>query len=245
MRFNLLKKAIAFLPKPPLKLIDSALIDDVFEAEWRRHHDVISSLLQKTSALVESLPEHERSLPGDLQFLQSGHYKTMLKRYVFAGAFFCRNKRVLDSCCGLGWGAFLLAQYARSVCAFDREAQAVAFCRQTWKTTNVTWLQADALHRDTAVSKQQFDVACAMETIEHFNKEDGARYIAGLADSLHTDGVLIGTSAFPPDRKRADELCARNPYHAYIFTDQELGLILNTCFSKFVIIDNWMFIARK
>ena len=100
MRFNLLKKAIALLPKPPLKLIDSALIDDVFEAEWRRHHDVISSLLQKTSALVESLPEHERSLPGDLQFLQSGHYKTMLKRYVFAGAFFAGingySTRVVD-----------------------------------------------------------------------------------------------------------------------------------------------------
>jgi hypothetical protein len=84
-----------------------------------------------------------------------------------------------------------------------------------------------------------------METIEHFSKEDGVRYIAGLADSLHKKGVLIGTSAFPPDRKRAVELCARNPYHAYIYTDEEFGVILNKSFSEFVIIDNWMFIARK
>lgn len=245
MRFKLLKKAIAFLPKSPLKLIDNVLIDDVFVTESKRHHDVISSLLQKTSDSIESLSDHERALPGDLQFLQSGYYKKMLKRYMFAGAFFCRNKRVLDSCCGLGWGTFLLSQYSHSILAFDSEPQAVGFCGQTWKTSNVTWLQGDALHLDACVQGEQFDVACAMETIEHFSKEDGERYLSGLANSLHKDGILIGTSAFPADRKRADELCSRNPYHEYIFTNREMTEILTKYFSKFVIVDNWMFIARK
>jgi len=245
MRFRLLNRAAAFLPRPPLHLIDSALVDDVFKREGRRHHELINGLLQHTSVASDSLPEHEQSLPGDREFLESGYYKTMLKRYMFAGAFFCRKKRVLDSCCGLGWGAFLLAQYAHSVEAFDSEAQALEFCSRTWAAPNIAWLQADALHFVTSGRREQFDVACAMETIEHFGRDDGERYLAGLTAMVKKNGIIIGTSSFPADRTRADALCARNPYHAYIYTDYEISTLLDTYCSQHVLIDNWMFIARK
>lgn len=245
MRFTALKKAMALLPRPPLALIDGALIDDVFAAQWRRHHDLIDHLLTHTSESVGQDAGQEQALPGNPEFRHSGHYTTMLKRYLFAAAFFCKKKRVLDSCCGLGWGSFLLALHAGSVLAFDRSENALAFCRQTWKAPNVAWLQADALCLDGIGRGGQFDVACAMETIEHFSKADGERYISALASVLHTRGVLIGTSSFPPDRKRADEICARNPHHLYIFTISEMRAILKKFFSTFVIIDSWMFIARK
>jgi hypothetical protein len=84
-----------------------------------------------------------------------------------------------------------------------------------------------------------------METIEHFERDDGEKYISGLAGMLKKNGIIIGTSSFPSDRKRADALCARNPYHAHIYTDYEIRTLLDTCFSQHVLIDNWMFIARK
>ncbi len=245
MRFNSLKKIIYFLSGSPLKLIDTTFIDAVFDKEQKQHQGIINNLLQYTSKSVEVLAEHERAFPGDMNFLQSGYYKTMLKRYLFAGAFFCKEKRVLDSCCGLGWGTYLLAQYAHDILAFDIENKAVEFCQQTWKTLNVRWRQGDTLYIEDIVKSERFDVACAMETIEHFTREDGEPYIAELANVLSENGILIGTSAFPSDRKRADELCAQNPFHLYIFTVKEITTLLKKYFSEVIIINNWMFIARK
>jgi 2-polyprenyl-3-methyl-5-hydroxy-6-metoxy-1,4-benzoquinol methylase len=245
MRSTLFKKAAAFLPVFPLSLIDGSLVDDVFGAEYQCRRDVIEGLLQHKPESLDVPSGQERSLPGDRQFMQSGYYKTMLKRYVFAGAFFCRKKKVLDTCCGLGWGAFLLSHYADSVFACDCDARAVAFCRQAWERPNISWMEADALHLDEGSQRGRFDVVCAMETIEHFSPEAGEHYLAGAADMLRSNGILIGTSSFPADRKRADALCAHNPYHAYIYTPREMKELLHKNFSRYVIIDNWMFIARK
>lgn len=246
MRLTALKKLLlSCVPEPPLPLIDGQLIDAVCTAECLRHQAVIDLVLQSTSGSAGQGAGQEQALPGNPEFMRSGHYRTMLKRYLFAGAFFCRRKRVIDSCCGLGWGTFLLAQYAGSIVAFDRSEQALAFCRHTWKAPQVTWRLEDALGLDAGVHKEKFDVACAMETIEHFSREDGEQYLGGLAGVLNACGVLIGTSSFPADRTRADALCARNPHHVYIYTEPEMYSVLAKYFSRYVIIDNWMFIARK
>jgi len=132
------KKLMLCLPSPPLALIDGPLINAVCEAEWRRNRSAITHVLHYKAGPDGPAAGHESSMPGEPDHVSSGHYKTMLKRYLFAGSFFCRGKRVIDSCCGLGWGAFLLAQHSGSVVAFDRSAQSLAFCRGAWETSHVT-----------------------------------------------------------------------------------------------------------
>ncbi len=168
----------------------------------------------------------------------------MLKRYLFAGSSFCRGKRVLDSCSGLGWGTSILSLFAKKITAYDLEPRAIEFCRDTWGEDKISWVVDDAL-KPKVDKKTKHDVAVAMETIEHFDKDDGLKYLTELKNSLNSRGILIGTSSFPSDRESANDLCAKNQYHHYVYTKSEMDELLRTLFDRHVIINNWMFIAVK
>ncbi len=223
---------------------DLDLINGIFEHEFTKKENLIKYILSYSSDSVNFIAEEERAFPGNDIFYKSGYYKTMLKRYFFAGAHFCNNKTVLDTCCGLGWGTYIISQYAKDVTAFDLESKTIEFCKKEWKSSNVNWLSGNALDLNF-LDKQMFDVALAMETIEHFDKKDGEKYIELLSKKIIENGILIGTSAFPETRDEAEKICSTNPYHFYIFTEKEMNTLLSQYFKEYVIINNWMFIARK
>jgi cyclopropane fatty-acyl-phospholipid synthase-like methyltransferase len=220
------------------------LIESVFSKEVKNHSDIVREILTIDEHLAEFVSEEERSMPGNSKFIESGYYKTMLKRYFFAGAFFCRGKDVLDTCSGLGWGAHILSQYTHSLTAFDVDMHAVAFCKKTWNRGDINWLRGNALDL-SFLNGKFFDVITGMETIEHFSPSETYIYIRNIRNSLRDRGVFIGTSSFPPDRKTADNLCTTNHYHKHIFTLSEIDELLSSFFSEHVIIDNWMFISRR
>lgn len=166
----------------------------------------------------------------------------MLKRYFFAGSFFCNRKNVLDTCCGLGWGTYIISHFAKSVTAFDIEPDVINYCRRTWPNQNIRWLVGDALKTSFI---NYFDIALGMETIEHFSKDDAKKYISEISKHLGENGIFIGTSSFPRTRMEADELCTKNPYHLYIHTESEMSDLLQQYFTEHKIISNWMFIAIK
>ncbi len=237
--------------KPPerqsgvnLNRINVSLINRVFWAEYIKKYFLIRKILRYNSANVNILPKIERAFPGDLEHLKSGHYKTMLKRYIFAGAFFCKGKKVLDSCCGLGWGTYLLSQYADEVTAFDIDQDVFNFCRKTWREKNIRWKVADVFDM-SSIADNRFDVAVAMETIEHFTLKNGEKYIVQLSKKLKKGGIIIGSSSFPVARDEASEQCKANPYHLHIFTQAEISKILKKYFREHTVINNWMFIAIK
>jgi ABC-type polysaccharide/polyol phosphate transport system ATPase subunit/SAM-dependent methyltransferase len=188
--------------------------------------------------------KEERSWPGEPRFVQIGYHRRMLGRYLFAGSEFCRGARVLETCSGLGWGAYLIAQYARDVTAFDLDQVAVDNAAQLWRADNIQWLTGDARQLDF-LNDEVFDVALGMESIEHLSFEDGSRYIREVAGRLRRGGVFIGTSAFPETREEAERIRSTNPYHLHIFTRAELTKLLVAHFSECSIIANWMFIAIK
>lgn len=188
--------------------------------------------------------EEERSYPGNPEFVESGYWKTMVKRYLLAGEKYCLNKSVLDTCCGLGWGSRIVAEYANTVLAFDQDTSVVDFCKKAWSRSNITWREGDAL--DMAfLGDEKFDVALGMETIEHFTYEEGCQYVNNIASRLKEDGVFIGTSYFPYDRSVAEKHCNKNEFHRHIFTYDELDGILKRHFIKHRILNNWLFIAEK
>lgn len=210
-----------------------------------RISDAVNAVLSiKESDIDRSLlDDGERGLPSEERFFSTGYYRMMLGRYLFAAAQFCRGAEVLDTCSGLGWGTFLVAQYAAHVTAFDLDDHAVAFCRRIWPRLNVEWLSGNALTFDSLPAA--FDVVLAMETVEHFSAVDAAVYIANIEARLRTGGVLIGTSAFPATRAEADAIASKNPHHPHIFTEEEFLTLLRTYFSRAVVIGGWMFIAIK
>jgi 2-polyprenyl-3-methyl-5-hydroxy-6-metoxy-1,4-benzoquinol methylase len=243
-----LKKALESLmprrQRSGLGAIDMELIDRVAAEEFEDKDAAIREILQFSPDSIDFVGEEERAFPGSPRFLASGYYKKMLKRYLFAGKWFCSGKVVLDSCCGLGWGTQLISMYAKSVVAYDLEPRAVHFCRDTWGATNVHWCEGNALAPPGEWSGK-FDVALGMETIEHFSQQHGRDYVAATAGALAPGGYFVGTSSFPKSRKRADRLCATNPYHLHVFTQQEMKRILRESFADHTIVDRWMFVAQK
>ncbi|MBF0117634.1 MAG: class I SAM-dependent methyltransferase [Desulfobacterales bacterium] len=204
----------------------------------------MKEILSYNSKNTELTPNIERAFPGEEEYIKSGHYKKMLKRYFFAADNFCRGKKVIESCSGLGWGAYILSKYASQITAFDINLDVIKFCQKSWKTENIKWLICDALKLDE-IENEQYDVAIAMETIEHFTMENGKKYIYNLHNKLKTGGYIIGTSSFPRTRKEADNICQKNSSHLYIFTHDEMYNLLAKHFKNYRIIDNWMFIGEK
>jgi 2-polyprenyl-3-methyl-5-hydroxy-6-metoxy-1,4-benzoquinol methylase len=248
---NNLKTIPSKCRKPPgrqihvdLNRININVINKVFWAEYIKKYFLIRKILKYNSANVNVLPRTERAFPGDREHLSSGHYKTMLKRYIFAGAFFCKRKKVLDSCCGLGWGTYLLSQYADEVTAFDIDQDVFNFCRKTWQEKNIRWKLVDVFDM-SSIADNGFDVAVAMETIEHFSPNNGEKYIVQLSNKLKKGGIIIGSSSFPVTRDEASEQCKTNPFHLHIFTQAEITEILKKNFREHTVINNWMFIAIK
>lgn len=219
------------------------IVEYIYQKEKTVQSSIIDRVLQFDGSGVDFLTEQERSFPGKKEFMSSGYYNTMLKRYIFAGAYFCKGKRILDSCCGCGWGTYILSQYAESIQAFDLESKAIDFCRRTWRSDNIEWIVSDALSmREIG---DDFDVALAMETIEHFSRDKGEEYISKLSERIKKGGYIVGTSAFPETRSEADEIRSTNPSHLYVHTEEEMNNILRKYFTEFTIINNWMFIAKR
>lgn len=207
--------------------------------------DAVQRVMQVKPEHLEPglLGEGERGLPSEPRFVESGYSRMMLGRYLFAGAMACRDQDVLDAGAGLGWGAYLVAQYPRSVTAVEVDPACGIFARSTWPAENVTWVSGDIF--DGAGLGQFYDVALAMETVEHFTPSRASDYIARLAASLRAGGMLFGTSAFPATEPEAAAIAARNPHHPHIFTEQEFLGLLQQHFARAAIIGNWMFLAIR
>jgi 2-polyprenyl-3-methyl-5-hydroxy-6-metoxy-1,4-benzoquinol methylase len=208
---------------------------------------VVSEILEHgrdQQQAVTDMEQEERAWPGESRFVDSGYYRQMLGRYAFAGSQFCRDADVLETGCGLGWGAYLVGHYARHVTAFDLDPVTIQYCAETWKTDTIRWLTGDA--RDLGfLQGQRYDVCLGMETIEHFSAQDGATYVAAVASVLRPGGIFIGTSAFPESQQEALAMQEFNPYHPHIFTHDEMLGLLKQHFNRAAIIGNWMFIAIK
>ena len=227
-----------------LKKIDQTMIDNIYKKAIKEQKNLIQFIWSYNADNVNVLSRKERAFPGNKEFIRERYYHIMLKRYLFAAAHFCKEKKTLDTCCGLGWGTRIVGEYAQTVTAFDIDEKVVEFCKNTWNKENIEWLRGDALDL-SFLNKEYFDVALAMETIEHFSREDGQRYIYEISKALKKDGILIGTSVFPNTTQEAADMCSKNSYHLHVFTYKEMKRLLKKHFSQYKIINQWMFIAQK
>ena len=131
-------------------------------------------------------------------------------RYEFA-ARLCAGKRVLDLCCGSGYGTAILAAGALEAVGVDNDAATVETARATLgrELANVSFELADAVAYLSGEIAGRFDVVACFEGLEHLQDLDRAlELLRGHADR----GVRIVASV-PNDRLFG----ADNPFHATKF----------------------------
>lgn len=225
------------------KIIDFYL-DHIAEKQLSLKEGLVEEILYSDLSTADFNVRIDRSWPGHPEFLQSGYWKRMLKRYFLAGSHFCRNKKVLETCCGIGWGARIVSEYTNEIVAFDFDKSVIRFCRESWNDRPIDWRVGDALDF-SFLHEERFDVVLGMETIEHFTYDEGCRYVENVSGCLNRGGFYIGTSYFPHEKKVAEEHCAKDSFHKHIFTLNEINEILGRYFRKHTVLKNRLFIAKK
>ena len=154
--------------------------------------------------------------------LEAAHADTMVAsadrhRYELA-ARLCAGKRVLDLCCGAGYGTAILADHAREVVGVDNDAAAVETARQTIgrEAPNVSVELADALAVLGTDDGWGYDVVVCFEGIERLGELDralallrahaerGTQIIASVRNRKMLDGAKpSGVTQFGYDEARA------------------------------------------
>ena len=134
-------------------------------------------------------------------------------RYVLA-ARACAGKRVLDLCCGVGYGSEILSGAAASVVGVDRDAAAVHTAAAEIAAANASFVAADALDHLRTLEADAIDLVVCFEGLEHV--PDVEKVVEQLA-RLVADGV--GLIASVPNSATFEE---ENEYH---LTDFDLASV--------------------
>ena len=203
----------------------------------------ILALKQDDPRLKGVLTEDERALPSDPAFQATGYYRTMFIRYGVA-MHYARGKRVLDTCSGLGWGAYLLESAAEELVCLEIDNLAVDAARILWP------YERTALEKGSVLSiphePGSFDVVTAMESIEHFTLENARTYVAEMRRVLRPGGLLVGSTPLPTTQSEVEKEKRKNPFHLHVFTPPELEAFLREYFEDVYVYTNQRYFrARK
>ncbi len=151
--------------------------------------------------------------------LEAAQAETMIasehrQRYELAAAM-CSGLRVLDLCCGSGYGSVILATTAREVTGVDNDAATVDTARATVQRTagNVRFEVSDAVKFLSGDIAEQFDLVTCFEGLEHLGDLDGA-----LTRLREHAGRGLKIIASVPNSKLFGE---ENPYHLTQFGYEE------------------------
>jgi 2-polyprenyl-3-methyl-5-hydroxy-6-metoxy-1,4-benzoquinol methylase len=147
--------------------------------------------------------------------LESAQADTMLAcehrhRYEFAAGL-CDGRRVLDLCCGSGYGTAILARHAHEVLGVDNDAATIETARVTVgrEVPNVSFELADAVAFLRGDIGGRFDLLVCFEGLEHLQALGHA--LALLRE--HAEGGLRIVASVPNDKLLGEQ----NPYHVTEF----------------------------
>ena len=157
----------------------------------------------------------ERLEPADLEaggLLAAVH----IHRYEFA-ARLCAGRRVLDLCCGTGYGSRILARAATAVHGIDVSEEALATARselQEDERARVSFERADAVAYLRKLPAGAFDAIVCLEGVEHVADPEA---LLGELVRLAEDGTVLIVSL--PNSRGFEE---RNGFHVTDFGYEEM-----------------------
>jgi SAM-dependent methyltransferase len=174
---------------------------------------------------VSQKVERERILPDDPVYPRL--FNEHLARYKLASCYI-KEKRVLDSGCGTGYGSYFFARNgALEVYGIDISGEAIDFCTHHYSAPNLFFKKADAAKLD--FMDEYFDIICAFEVIEHI--EDINRFIIQSKRVLKKGGALIIST---PNKNFQSEESKdpSNPYHVREYYFEDFKFLLNAYFEQ-------------
>lgn len=120
---------------------------------------------------MDELRNGERQVAPTVAEIRRDH----VARYEWAAGQLPRNSYILDAACGVGYGAWILAQAGHQVLAIDRSAAAIAYAKENYASPRIDFIVADV---DALDFTAKFDAAVTFETIEHL--QDPSPFLAAL-----------------------------------------------------------------
>jgi SAM-dependent methyltransferase len=134
---------------------------------------------------------------------------THVHRYELA-AELCAGKRVLDLCCGSGYGSRILAGAAASVTGIDADLDSIEAAREAFAgRSGLEFEHADAYEVLDRGLASDFDAIVLLEALEHL--EDPERALERL--EAHADAGMLLVLSIPNSRRFGED----NPHHRVEF----------------------------
>jgi len=173
--------------------------------------------------------DDERTYPETPDHATFQHH---LARYEFAVAQMRPGERVLETGCGAGYGAHLLAQKARFVLGVDYSPAAIEYARGRYRDANLAFAVMNC-HR-LALADGQFDRIVSFEMFEHMERP--LDYLRECARLLRPGGELLLST---PNRSAWEvhmrSIEARYEFHINMVDLRQLRRQLSSSFRRFKI----------
>lgn len=176
----------------------------------------------KKEGKIEDLCKYKRDFSA---FLLHVHH---VKTYDFIAPF-CKNKRVLDIGCFIGYGETRIYPQANEIIAIDSDSNAIKFARKNRKFRNVKFKNVDA--RKLPFSNETFDIIIASQVIEHIYPDEVSNFLEEAKRVLRKEGLFFIVT---PNR-RFRLLPFQKPFnseHYQEFTAKSLSKTLKTNFNN-------------
>jgi 2-polyprenyl-3-methyl-5-hydroxy-6-metoxy-1,4-benzoquinol methylase len=143
--------------------------------------------------------------------------ETMFYRYLLA-LHWCRDKDVLDTACGFGYGSHILRTFAKSVTGMDIDNEAINWAKIQYP--HIKFITSDILESKL---KKEFDVVVSIETFEHLPRHEINNYINKLKGWCKEGGTIFITS---PQRLNIVWEKEKNNSHLYEYSVEEFTDII-------------------
>jgi 2-polyprenyl-3-methyl-5-hydroxy-6-metoxy-1,4-benzoquinol methylase len=191
-----------------------------FSRRFQKKIDTILSIDERAAGLPEDPLQWEYAVPGVRQFRQSGYYRSMLGRYLFAVP--CvKGKRVLDAGCGLGWGAYLISDLPARLVAIDANEGALAFARAAWPAANIDFRKCPVTGlKDLG---ERFDCILGFELLEHLRPDQAQQFLSQAFEVLLPQGRIIASSYFPATVDPGRAAAPSTTFHVHEFSREEVA----------------------
>jgi 2-polyprenyl-3-methyl-5-hydroxy-6-metoxy-1,4-benzoquinol methylase len=153
-------------------------------------------------------------------------------RYYWANSFLKKGDSVLDACCGVGYGSFIMSvtSLPESIVAFDGDAETIEYAKKWYHSPRIEYYCIDC--DEVALGIKVFDKIVFFEAIEHL--DNPTNILCEFHSALKDDGLLListpNGAKLPFDKKRF-------PEHLLHYTSDQLESLLNSCGFK---VDQWL-----
>lgn len=168
-----------------------------------------------------ALQDDERIVFTRRDLLEPSEHLVMrehMDRYRLAASRMTFGAKVLDVGCGVGYGAFLLAEAgASSVAAVDRDEEAIAYARQEFAHPRVSYDCRNLDLDEQPWPSGQFDGITAYEILEHVS--DPACLLYRIGQSLTATGRLCLSTPIIPTKQT-------NRWHRHEWSLEEVQQLL-------------------